>query len=447
MRTPLKFAAATLTELTCVRVALSVEGRDGRRATGWGETPLGVAWSWPSELDYAARHDAMLAFITDLADAWRSLAAWGHPMTLGHQFLERVLPERLARTNAARTDAPLPHLAALVCCSPFDIALHDAFGLLHGRDIYETYTADYMNDDLSAYLAPAEDADVSFAGLYPSDFLISPPPTSLPVWHLVGGKDLLDEGPTGNEPNDGYPVRLRDWIRRDGLTCLKIKLRGQDAAWDYDRLRSVGRIAIEMGVAHLSPDFNCTVHDCAYVNDVLDRLRADEPAIFERILYVEQPFPYDLEAHRIDVRSVASRRPLFMDESSHDWRMIRLGRSLGWTGVALKTCKTQTGALLSACWAKAHGMALMVQDLTNPMLAMIPHARLAAAVGTIMGVESNAPQFCPAASQAEAVVHPGLYRRNDGRVDLSTLAGAGFGYRLDEIHRDLPEPMVVLEQP
>ena len=47
------------------------------------------------------------------------------------------------------------------------------------------------------------------------------------------------------------------------------------------------------------------------------------------ILYVEQPFPYDLEAHRIDVHSVSARKPLFMDESAHDWRLVRLGRVAG----------------------------------------------------------------------------------------------------------------------
>ncbi len=106
----------------------------------------------------------------------------------------------------------------------------------------------------------------------------------------------------------------------------------------------------------LTADFNCTVTDPAYVNAILDRLMAEHPRIYGMILYVEQPFPYDLEAHRIDVHSVSARKPLFMDESAHDWRLVRLGRELGWTGVALKTCKTQTGALLSLCWAKAHGM-------------------------------------------------------------------------------------------
>ena len=185
-----------------------------------------------------------------------------------------------------------------------------------------------------------------------SDYLQAPP-DRLPVWHLVGGLDPLDHADLdGSEPDDGYPVLLRDWIARDGLRCLKVKLRGNDQAWDEARLRRVGEIAAETGVAWLSADFNCTVTAPAYVNEILDRLAREQPALFDRLLYVEQPFPYDLEAHRIDVRSVAARKPLFMDESAHDWRLVRLGRELGWTGVALKTCKTQTGALLSLCWAQ-----------------------------------------------------------------------------------------------
>ena len=142
----------------------------------------------------------------------------------------------------------------------------------------------------------------------------------------------------------------------------------------------------------------------------------------------------------MDVRSVSARKPLFLDESAHDWRLVRLGRELGWSGVALKTCKTQTGALLSACWARAHGMSLMVQDLTNPMLAQIPHLLLAAHTGTIMGVETNAMQFYPEASRPESAVHPGLYQRRHGAVDLASVRGPGFGYRWGEIGRELPAP-------
>ena len=38
-------------------------------------------------------------------------------------------------------------------------------------------------------------------------------------------------------------------------------------------------------------------------------------------------------------------------------------------------------------------------------------------------------------------MHPGLYRRRNGMVDLSSVRGPGFGYRLAEIKRELPEPV------
>jgi hypothetical protein len=85
-------------------------------------------------------------------------------------------------------------------------------------------------------------------------------------------------------------------------------------------------------------------------------------------------------------------------------------------------------------------MQVMVQDLTNPMLAQIPHLLLAAHADTMMGVESNAMQFYPSASAPEALVHPGLYHRQQGQLDLSSIHGPGFGYRVGEIERQLGEP-------
>jgi L-alanine-DL-glutamate epimerase-like enolase superfamily enzyme len=442
-RVPLKFGADTLTSVTCARVKVTVADAAGRTATGWGETPLSVQWTWPSALGYEVRHGALKAFCLRLAAAITSHRFSGHAFEIGHEFSHAVLPGLVERFNKeARLADPLPHLAALACFSVFDLAAHDAYGVLHGVDTYQTYGPPWMNRDLAAYLTPADSA-VNFRGLFPRDFLNLTPPQRLPAWHLVGGLDAIESADApADAPRDGYPVTLREWIARDGLKCLKIKLRGTDAAWDFDRLVKIGNLALETGVNSLSADFNCTVTAPRYVNDILDRLRADYAAIWDLILYIEQPFPYDLEKYPIDVRSVASRKPLFLDESAHDWTFVRLGRSLGWTGVALKTCKTQTGALLSLCWARTHGMSLMVQDLTNPMLAQIPHCRLAAHAQTIMGVETNAMQFYPAASDCEERIHPGLYRRRDGQVDLSTLGGPGFGYRVDEINRPLPTPAI-----
>lgn len=439
MRMPLKFGPESVTSVTCLRVAVEVQGQDGRRATGWGETPLSVTWAWPStSLSYAERYDAMLGLVDQLALSWVKDTGSGHPLEIGHHFQMQTLPERLKAFNAARNSSPIPHLAGLIATSAFDIACHDAFGILHEVDSYETYNETYLSKDLSHYLTP-QDPDVHFENRYPADYFVSNAPSELPVWHLVGGLDPIEQDDcTGNEPQDGYPVTLRDWIVTDGLDCLKIKLRGDNMDWDYQRLVQVGRLSIELNVKSLSADFNCTVTDPDYVNQILDRLKTEHPKIDELLIYVEQPFPYDLKANQIDVRSVSKRKPLFLDESAHDWQYVALGRSLGWTGVALKTCKTQSGAILSLCWAKAHGMPLMVQDLTNPMLAQIPHVRLAAHAGTIMGVESNGMQFYPEASLLEANVHPAIYQRRQGLLDLSSIRGSGFGYRVEEISRPLP---------
>ena len=439
-RVPLKFGPETLTSVTCARVRLRVRDAGGRMAEGWGETPLSVQWVWPSQLSYAERHERLKTFCQKLTTAWVDCGLMGHPIEVGSDFQSECL-RPLWLTESKTKEAPLamPWLAALVCCSAFDLALHDAFGVLHRRDIYDLYGAEFLTRDLAGFLEPSDASEVSFQCKYPSDFMINPAPTQLAAWHLVGGLDPLSSADMkGQEPEDGHPVLLEDWIERDGLTCLKIKLRGTDSAWDWDRLVQVGGIAIQRQILWLTADFNCTVTDPDYVNGLLDRLRVEHPDISSRILYVEQPFPYELEEHPIDVHSVSARKPLFLDESAHDWRQVRLGRELGWTGVALKTCKTQTGAILSACWAKAHGMSLMVQDLTNPMLAQIPHVRLAAQVGTIMGVETNSMQFYPEASTPEAAVHPGIYQRRNGIVDLRSLRGFGFGYRLDEMIRELP---------
>lgn len=440
-RVPLKFGTETLTSVTCARVMVKVSDSRGNTATGWGETPLSVQWVWPSQISYDARHKTLIEFCKLLAREWGIFQSKGHPLELGYDFNESRLKPLLNEFNRNRQEK-MPYLAALLCCSPFDIAIHDAYGNLVGRPTYETYNPDFMNRDLAAFIEPAPDTKISFNSRYPHEFII-PRRNKLKAWHLVGGLDPIDQSDlTGNEPSDGYPVLLRDWIRRDGLKCLKIKLRGNDEHWDYNRIVRVGKMAIEENVDWLSADFNCTVTIPGYVNSILDKLRDEHPRIYGMILYVEQPFPYELEQFPIDVRSVSARKPLFLDESAHDWKMIRLGRSLGWSGVALKTCKTQTGAILSACWAEAHGMTLMVQDLTNPMLAQIPHLLLASHINTIMGVETNSMQFYPEASAPEAAVHPEIYTRRNGTVDLSSIRGNGFGYRINEIKRQLPPPVI-----
>jgi len=117
-------------------------------------------------------------------------------------------------------------------------------------------------------------------------------------------------------------------------------------------------MSIEEGVTWLTADFNCTVTDPAYVTEILDRLLVEEPPHFGNgMLYIEQPFPYDLEANRIDVRCGERRKPLF-------WmRAHTVGASCASVGNWADRCGAQDmqdahGALLSLCWARRPCMTL-----------------------------------------------------------------------------------------
>ena len=223
-RVPLKFGAETLTSVTCARVRVRVRDRTGRTAFGWGETPLSVQWAWPSEISYIERHDAMISFCEKLVQAWAMSEAFGHPLELGSAFLLVTLPALRQNFNQGRHVAShIPYLAALVCLSAFDIALHDAYGILHDVPVYETYHDRWMNHDLSWYLEPADGTDVDFQGKFPQDYFVLPPPTRLPAWHLVGGLDLLEQSDAnGSSHHDALPVLLGDWI--DAMDCSASRL-------------------------------------------------------------------------------------------------------------------------------------------------------------------------------------------------------------------------------
>ncbi|MCL4790281.1 MAG: hypothetical protein KJ070_26445, partial [Verrucomicrobia bacterium] len=275
-RVPLKFGSETLTHVTCARARVTVADASGRQAEGWGETPLSVEWVWPNAIPYEQRHEALQTFCRQLTELWSSITTPGHPLEIGYEFQETVLPGFLSGFNRRYRagQEPMPWLAALVCCSPFDLALHDAYGNLLARPVYETYGPEFMNRDLAAFLQPAVGSSVSFKGKYPAEFLAASPADRLVAWHLVGGLDPLDDSERiGAKPSDGYPVTLEQWIERDRLKCLKVKLRGNDVDWDFQRLVRVGQIALGRGVNWLSADFNCTVREPAYVNAILDRLR------------------------------------------------------------------------------------------------------------------------------------------------------------------------------
>ena len=112
MRLPLKFGAETIDSIQICHVEYPAYGAVGR-----GETPLSVAWAWPSTHSFALREKMMCKFCEVLAEAYP--VPQHDPMTEGYSFLTGKLDGLLAKFNADN-NMDMPHLAALICASAFD---------------------------------------------------------------------------------------------------------------------------------------------------------------------------------------------------------------------------------------------------------------------------------------------------------------------------------------
>jgi L-alanine-DL-glutamate epimerase-like enolase superfamily enzyme len=428
-RTPIKFGGIALDRVTLLNVNVIVRTRAGKIGHGFGSMPLGNVWSFPSK---TLPYDQTLAIMKEVAYyvvlTMRECQEWGHPIDLTWQLEPEYFVGALTVADQVRPAEPIPHLCTLVCASPFDAALHDAFGKVHGRNCYHTYGPEFMNHDLGYYLGS------EFAGEPLDRYVSKTPKAKMPLYHLIGALDPLDEKDIAKQINDGLPETLGEWILADGLTHLKIKLNGDNLDWDVERVVGIDRVAektqLQRGVKQwwYSLDFNEKCSNVDYLLEFLRQVKARRPDGFERIQYIEQPTARDLKAHRQNVMHEASKiRPVVIDESLIDLESLLLARETGYTGAALKACKGQTQSLLLAAAAQKFGMFLCVQDLTCVGASLIHSAGLAAHIPGVAAIESNGRQYCPAANEPWAKSHPGIMRIKNGTMATETLTGLGLG--------------------
>ncbi len=428
-RTPIKFGGVALDKATVLTVRVSLENRGGTRMVGVGSMPLSNVWAFPSRtLTYDQTLGAMKALVVAFRDTTAAGAGFGHPVELGHglepRFLAHLAPvrEKLGLTE------PIPVLAALVAASPFDAAIHDGFGKLLSRSVYQCYGPEFLGGDLAPYLGS------DFAGKTLDRYVLPAPKPRMPLYHLVGALDPLTPADVTAPVGDGLPEALGEWIRRDGLTHLKVKLNGDDIGWDVDRVVHVNAVAEEINAArgvetwHYSLDFNERCQTVEYLLDFLRRLREKVPAGYDRVQYVEQPTARDLKANRQNVMHAAAKlKPVVIDESLVDLESLHLAREMGYTGVAFKACKGQTQSLLLAAAAQEMGLFRCVQDLTCVGRSLIHSAGLAAHVPGVAAIESNGRQYCPAANAGWDARYPGVFTVADGAMNTALLDGPGLG--------------------
>jgi L-alanine-DL-glutamate epimerase-like enolase superfamily enzyme len=428
-RAPYKFGGRVVDRTTLLNVRCRLETRAGRSAWGFGSMTLGNVWSFPSRtMSYDVTLGAMKELAGRIGRLTEGCGEVGHPLDLAHVLEPAYLAAAVDVSRTLRLDEPMPKLCTLVVASPFDAAVHDAFGKLHGRNVYATYGSDLLPRDLGHYLGP------EFAGERLDRYLLRDPQPRIPLFHSVGGLDPLEAADVQKPIGDGLPETLPGWINRDGLVRIKIKLSGEDLRSDVERTVRIDRIVAQaQGGRDLADwayclDFNERCPNVEYVLDCLRQIRAQTPEGFVRILYVEQPTARDLRAHRENVMHDAARlRPVVIDESLTDLESLRLAREMGYNGVALKACKGQSQTVLMAAAAQKYGLFLCVQDLTCPGASLIHSVGISAHVPTVAGIEANARQYVPAANEHWAAGFPGIFKVSDGYVRPREILGPGLG--------------------
>ncbi len=426
-RTPIKFGGTPLDRVTLINVDCVVRAANGKTSKGFGSMPLGNIWSFPSkEMSYDTTLGAMKALAARISKITGAYKESGHPIDINVALEPEYLKAAAEVSKELKLVSPIPKLCTLVTASPFDGAIHDAYGKLFGLSCYRTYGPEHMTHDLAHYLTP------EFKGEYLSRYVSKSPKPAMPLYHLIGALDPITGADIPKRLNDSLPETLSEWITYSGLDHLKIKLNGEDLKWDVERVVAVDRTAGETqakrGVKtwYYSLDFNEKCPNVGYLIEFLRRLKEIAPAGFERIQYVEQPTKRDLNADRKNVMHDAAKiRPVVIDESLTDLDNLLLAREMGYTGAALKACKGQSQAVLMAAAGQKYKMFLCVQDLTCPGASLIHSAGLAAHVPSVAAIEANSRQYVPAANKEWEKKFPGVFDVRNGRMNTGLLARPG----------------------
>jgi len=436
-RAPLKFGSVVVTDSTSLIVKATVQNKGGKTAEGWGAMPLMDKWAFP---DPSVSHEKKFEAMKQIGERAckmlekHSRSSFAHPIDMMLAAKDDIL--RLAKEvdSGVGLDLPMPILGVLVSTSPIDAALHDAFGRVNEICSYDGYGREYMEHDLSFYLGE------EFRGRYISDYLRSGYREILPVFHLVGALDKLAKDELdASDPRDGLPVSLEEWIERDGVFCLKVKLSGVDIDWDVQRTKAVAELASEALMRrgqkrfYLSVDSNEMNPSPDATLEYLGKLKRISPMAFRNLLYLEQPTERDLGRHMFNMKKVAKVKPVLADEGVTDLKSFDLALKLGWSGVALKACKWHSSSLLYVSKMKHYGIPYSIQDLTCPGLALVHSASLAARTDPIKGFEYNARQYLPFAYKEIQGKHKSLFRVKDGMVRTDSLQHVGFGFSIEGI--------------
>ncbi|MGY8824327.1 MAG: mandelate racemase [Candidatus Latescibacterota bacterium] len=447
MRMPFRFGAVTLTSSAVLHVHMRIEMENGQLASGWAADMLAPKWfdKDPDKSYEKNLHDlvdaaqaAAAAYLQIGAQPSSGFAIWRAGYDAGIAWGDAHGLNRLTASNG-------PSLQ--------ERALIDAIGAGCGLSYHQILTENVLGLEFG-------DIHPELQGVQPVDIIASQPLSSVEVRHTVGLIDPIRRADIADQDRleDGLPQSLEEYIEHQGIRYLKIKI-GGDAESDYSRLADIAALLAEKEVAYSATlDGNEQYGDMDALGGLLERVERELPAMYERLLYIEQPLDRAValdESLAADIAAVSARKPMLIDESDEELDTFKRATALGYRGVSSKACKGLIKALANAALVRhlddgSGQFFISAEDLTN--IAVVPlHQDLVhvAALG-IEHVERNGHHYVRGLdhlSEREREVcrreHASLYRQagsllsldiRHGKIDLSSLQrpGLGGGEAVDE---------------
>jgi hypothetical protein len=421
-------------------VRLRLRDDQGRRAFGCsGDRP---SYGWLDKRPGQSA-DAKLRALIELVHAARDLYLerpdFESPFDFWLRCHAKVMTEGRRRGHEDLTSS---FASALM-----ERAVLDAFCRLHGKSMFQMIREDRLG------LRP-EKVHATLKGFPHLDYLPPRPLTRFHVRHTVGWVDPLFTAdiPAAERVNDGEPESLEEYIRRDGVRYFKVKISGH-VANDLTRLKDIWEVIPKEPETALTLDANEAYDDLGAFAELVDRLRADVPGLFQHILFIEQPLSraltHDPQAEPW-IRRIAQVKPVVIDESDGALDAFPRAHALGYAGVSHKNCKGFFKSLLN------HALAMKFTEDGKPaflsgedlsLMPIVPLQQDFAALG-VLGIthcERNGHHYSRglahlSAKEKETVArhHRDLYvQRGDewflnvrnGQVTCASVQCPGFGVR------------------
>ena len=435
-RLPFRFGAATLSEGVQIFVRARIRLADGLESEGATAELMVPKWfDKDPALTNADNVDQLRLSLSIATEAYTTehaaRSAFAH--SAAHALACRDEGERRG----------LPALAAAFGAAEVDRAIVDALCRALGMSFFGAVRRNLLGFAPATLAADLRDldADAFVASLSPS--------ARIAVRHTVGLVDALDGHPA--HANDGLPESLEEVIAIDRPRWFKIKLCG-DPSTDEARLVDIARVLERVERYAITLDANEQFASVEALVDVLDRIAAQPRLrrLADAIAFIEQPLARGRTLES-DMRAVAARFPLVIDEADATFDAFVRARALGYAGVSSKGCKGLYKSLanLARCrmWNASEGrerFLVSAEDLTTPTgLALQQDLALAVVLGVAHAernghhyIDGFAGQCAPDdEARAFAAAHPDLYAASgrgvrlavhDGDVAIGSLDATGF---------------------